>query len=243
MRIVSLKYNVAFLVCVLTLSTNAQNAKQDILKINEAYSKFSHLSMNITYNLFKNYTANVPFESESGYFQQQGTLRYSKLKEIESLQNKNCLVVIDNEDKLIVVGNPVKFNAKKITLLDLDTALTKCSSVSFIDAGSTLSCYKMSFRQDIVSEFDAIDLYFNKKSFLVEKMVFYYREKIRINEEDETSPKEKPKLEVVFSKMKFDKISDETFYSETRFVEKRKGKYFPVSAYSEYELIDQKIAK
>ncbi|OFY82814.1 MAG: hypothetical protein A3F72_01645 [Bacteroidetes bacterium RIFCSPLOWO2_12_FULL_35_15] len=227
----------------MVLNVYSQNAKQDMIKINEAYSKFNDLAMNITYNLYPNYTATSPVETETGSFKQHESLRYSKLKGIESLQNKEYLVVVDNEEKLIVVSNPVKFNPGKITMVDLDKAFTNCSSIQFIDNKSALSGYKLTFKETIVSEFDAIDLYFNKKTFLVEKIVFYYREKIRVNEYDESSPKEKPKLEIVFSNMDFKTISDLTFFSENRFIEKRKGKYFPVSIYTNFEVFDQKLAK
>lgn len=238
-----IKYCISFFICIMAMNTNSQNAKQDVLKINEAYSKFNDLSMSITYNVYANAASSIPAESETGSFKQHGSLRYSRIKEIESLQNKEYLVVVDNEEKIIVVGNPVKFNPKKITLLDLDTAFAKCSSVKFIDNNTGQKGYKLMFKQNIVSEFDAIDLYFNKKSFLVEKMVFYYREKIKINEEDENAVKEKPKLEIIFSNMNFKTIADINFFSEARFIEKKKGKYYPVSAYNQYNLIDQKFAK
>lgn len=238
-----IKYCICFFIWIVVMNANSQNVKQDVLKINEAYSKFNDLSMSIIYNVYANASSSVPAESETGSFKQHGSLRYSRIKEIESLQNKEYLVVVDNEEKVIVVGNPVKFNPKKITMLDLDTAFAKCSSVKFIDNSISQNGYKLMFKPTIVSEFDAIDLYFNKKSFLVEKMVFYYREKIKINEADENSVKEKPKLEVIFSNMNFKTEPDINFFSEGRFIEKKKGKYFPVSAYNQYNLIDQKFAK
>lgn len=238
-----IKYCICFFMCVVVMNAHSQNVKEDVMKINEAYSKFIDLSMNITYNVYANAASTLPAESETGSFKQHGNLRYSRIKEIESLQNKEYLVVVDNEEKIIVVGNPVKFNPGKITLLDLDTAFAKCSSVKFMDNNASQKGYKLMFKTNIVSEFDAIDLYFNKKSFLVERMVFYYRERIKINEADENSVKEKPRLEIIFSNMNFKTVSDINFFSEARFIEKKKGKYYPVSAYNQYNLIDQKFAK
>jgi len=237
------KYIIGFIFFILSMNSFGQNAKQDVMKINEAYSKFNDLSMNISYNLYKNYAATSPVETETGSYKQHGSLRYNKLKGTESLQNKEYLIIVDNEDKIIVVSNPVKFNPGKITMVDLDKAFANCSSIQFIDNKTDQNGYKLTFKQNIVSEFDAIDLYFNKKSFLVERIVFYYREKISVNPEDESSLKEKPKLEIIFSNMNFKTISDLTFFSEDRFIEKRQGKYYPVSTLHEYEVIDQKLAK
>lgn len=238
-----LKICLIILIFFQLLTGKTQNAKEDILKINEAYSKFTDLSMSITYNLYANFSATKTSETETGLYKQFGKLRYNKLKNIESIQNKEYLIVIDNEDKKIVIGNPVRFDYKKVTMIDLDSIFKSCSNIKLIDNIPEQKGYKLSFKPDIVSEHDAIELYFNRKTYLVEKLVFYYRRKIRVNENDENSPKEKPRLEIVFSKFNFHPEKDNNLFLEASYFEKNKNKYYPVKKYVEYEIIDQKYLK
>ena len=220
----------------------AQNAKADILKINEAYGKFTDMAMNITYNVFLNYSATRPYETETGIYKQHNNLRYNKLKEIESLQNKDYLVVVDNDQKRIVVSNPSKFNPATITMLNLDSALAICSAVNYVTDPSGLGGYQMTFKPNAISAFDKIEIYYNKKTFIVEKLFFYYREKMKLAKEANVVS-EKPRLEITFSKFDFKKIEDEHVFSEKRFIEKRSGKYAAAEAYKGYQVIDQKFLK
>jgi hypothetical protein len=221
----------------------AQNVKQDLMKINEVYSTITNLSMEINYSVFSSAQSNVALETHTGIFKQHDGMFYSRLKEVESLHNKNCSVVIDNEDKMIVVANPTKSDVSKITLIDMDKSLKTCSSVETIVSKGNQAGYKFVYKQNVVSEYDAIELYFNKKTFLIEKMVMYYRQKQNLKENEPDAIKEKPRLEIVFFNTNLKTVTDVSFFSEARFVEKRKGKYFPVNAYNQYQLIDQKFAE
>jgi hypothetical protein len=220
----------------------AQNAKADILRINEAYSKFIDMSMNITYNVFLNYSTALPYETEVGFFKQHRNQRYNKLKEIESLQNKDYLVVVDNDQRRIVVGNPVKFDPSKITLLNLDSALSTCSSVSYLDDKPGLGGYSMRFKPNTISAFDKIELYFDKKTYIVEKLFFYYRQEMKLSKETDAIS-EKPRLEITFSKFDFKTVNDESVFSESKFIEKKNGKYVAANTYKDYQVIDQKFLK
>lgn len=237
------KYCFCLMLLSLFFSAAAQNAKQDILKINETYTSLEDLSMDITYTLFPSAKSKVPAETHAGCFKQHGIMKYSKVKDIEAVHNKNYSLVIDNDDKLIVVANPAKFSASKITMLDLEKSLSLCSSVEFIGTTGNQSGYKLVFKQNAPSEYDAVELYFNKKTFLVEKLVMYYRQTIKLNEEDPNSAKDKPRLEIAFSNASLKKITDISFFLEEKFIEKKKGKYYTASAYNSYQLIDQKFAK
>lgn len=237
------QYCFCLLFCILFFPAAAQNAKQDILKINETYSSIKDLSMDITYTVFPSSKSKVALETHTGCFKQHGDMKYSRLKEVEAVHNNNYSLVIDNEDKLIVVANPAKSNMSEITMIDLDKSLSQCASIDFLGTIGSLSGYKLMFKQNVVSEYDAVELYFNKKSFFVEKLVIYYRQKVKLNEEDPNAVKDKPRLEIVFSNTNLKTIADITLFSEERFIEKKKGKYYPTSAYNSYQLIDQKFAK
>ena len=96
-----LRYSLHLLILLLLAAfpAQSQNAKADILRINAAYSKFTDMSMNITYDVYLNAASTVPYQTEVGSYKQHGNLRYSRLKEIESLQNSKYLIVADNDQK------------------------------------------------------------------------------------------------------------------------------------------------
>src|SRR5688500_12276178 len=127
-----IKYILHILICLTVSPALSQDAKEDMRKMNASYLKHTDLSMGITYRVFANYKDETPIETSTGSYYQQGSNRYNRLNEIESVQNNECSLVIDNEEKVIVIGNPVKVNAGKMGIMDLDTAFANYSSVKYI---------------------------------------------------------------------------------------------------------------
>jgi len=238
-----MKYCLYIIIFLFAFSAKAQNAKEDIKKVNESYVKHKDLSMGITYNVFAAYDDNVPMETSAGSYNQHGNARYNRLNEIESVQNSDFSLVIDHDEKMIVIGNPIKFNPGKIMLLDLDSALSMYSSVKYIDNNVSQKGYSMVFKPTAASEYDKVDMYFNAKTYLVERMVFYYRDKVQLKKTNQDAPEEKPKLEIIFSKISVEPVSDFKFYSAGRFVDKKNGKYVGVGECSSYKVINQKIVQ
>jgi hypothetical protein len=228
--------------CLFSLFAKSQNAKEEMKKMNEAYLKHVDLTMDIAYNVYANWTDASPIEKNSGFYMQHGTDRYNKLNRIESVQNKECALVIDNEEKMILVGNPVKFDPAKITMLNLDTAFSKYASVTPIKVSAPQKGYKLIFKTSAASEYEAVDIYFNTKTYLMEKMVFYYRNKVQLQKTNRDEAKEKPRLEIIFSKVSTAPNPDLKLYSEPRFIAKTTNSYRAVGTYSSYKLVNQKTA-
>jgi hypothetical protein len=238
--------NKFFLYILLFLSAvqgYGQNARTDMGKLNASYARHKDLSMGITYHVYANHRDADPIETSAGSYFQRGSDRYNRLNEIESVQNNECSIVIDNEEKFIAIGNPVKYTAGKIATTEMDTVLDHYASVTYIDNQGVQKGYSFKIKPKVPSEYERIDVFFNSKTWMVERMVYYYRDKQQLIKTNQDAAEEKPRLEVIFSNIKFEAGSDSKFYSESRFVHKKDGKYFPAGAYAGYKIINQKIAQ
>lgn len=236
-----LKYITSFYLLVLSVNNiYSQNPKEDFHKINQAYISSKDMSMTISYTVFESHNSLVPIETSTGEYKQHGNFFYSKIQNVESLSNSTHYIVVDNEDKLIVVANPQKTTLNSVTMVDIEQSISMCSSVEYINLKGSSVGYKLNYNKNIASEYDVIEIYFSKQSFQVEKIIVFYRNKINFQTDNVNAIKDKPRLEITFSNITKKAITDVAFFSELRFVEQKKGKYYPVNTYREYELINQK---
>lgn len=220
----------------------AQNAKEDIIKINQAYAdKNSHLSMEVSYNLYNNYASKQIAETKKSMVKKQGDFHHVTMDGIETIMTKNFVIVVDPSEKIILLGNPVKAD-EKLMMVNLEKITEQCSSVDYIEVSANSGGYKLSFKKEVNSNFEMVDVIYNKQSYMPEKMVLYYRNAMPLNPEDPNSKKDKVRLEIVFDKVDHHPKLDKAVFNESYYITKVKGKEEPTEKYKGYKILNQKVA-
>jgi hypothetical protein len=219
--------------------TCSQNAAEDFKKARAAYDATSALSMDVIYKSYPDYTTTVENESQAGSFKRQGDKLYSNLLGIETLQNAEQYLIVENNSKKLVVLDPVK-TTSSATPVNVDSVLSICSSVKFFEAPTGNKIYKLSFDKQTSMPYAEIDFSIDKQSFLINKIVMYYRNEVNFNYQDSEAPKKKPRLEIIYKNINTHAVFAQDQFSEKKYITVTSAAIKPIGKYSAYELINQK---
>gem|GEM_PF-3338729 len=228
---------------LLSLAAAAQDdrsrAAADFRKVNEAFTAKA-FGMDITYTLFGSYTSTKAAELQHGVFRKLGSSYYSELLGITTLRNDKVVVSVDKNEETIVVNNTPKQPSNKTVLnqLHLDSTLKICSSVTMSDLGRQ-RVYKLRFDRSSYFPYNAIDVHVNSKTFFIDKLTFYFREELDLDESDEQEAKDKPRLEIAYTNLDTDPGFSESQFSEKIFISVSGKKVTLSNAYRTYRLINQ----
>lgn len=217
---------------------SAQQASADFRKVNEAYTKATSLSMNIGYKLFANYTATAAYESSNGRYIKQNDNYYSELLGIVTVQNAKHKITLNEEQKSLILSNPQQ-TAKNPSPVMLDSMLKLCSRVEFTDAGEGRKLYRLHFANTPYFEYERIDIQIGSQ-WLLEKIVFYYRNAVVLDETDKSLQKEKPRLEITYSDINTKPVIAADQFSEKKYVVANGKSFTATPAYSSYRFLNLK---
>jgi hypothetical protein len=215
-----------------------EQARKDFALTNAAYSKLKSYRMAVHYRLYTNYTTTTAFESSDGAYIRQDNNIYSSLLGIVTLQNKQAKLTVNSASKTIVVANPDQLTAAPSNL-QLDSSLKRCTSIDFVDLGEGRKRYVLHFDRTPFFEYDRMELEF-RNDHLLERLVFYYREAVNLDETNATLKKEKPRLEISFSDIDLAPTLAADQFSEQAYILMQGKKILPASAYSDYRVLNHK---
>jgi hypothetical protein len=230
--------HITIITLLLAFGLKAQTVAEVFKEVNAQYSKTENVSMDIHYELFTNYSAPLAYESSTGTYVKQGSNYYSSLLGITTMQNKKYALSVSENDKMIVVSNPVKIG-KAPSLVETDSLLKRCTSteVKKTTEGNTLCV--LHFENAPFSEFDRIEMEVGKNSFIT-RMTLYYREAVNLNESDPQLKKEKPKLVISYSNINTYPVIKAGQFSERTFIIDNGDKITGAPAYSTYRILNHK---
>lgn len=217
----------------------AQVAKDDIAAINKAYIKNKMLAMKTRYEVFKNRDTDVAFQEETGEIKKYGNLMYSRIGDIETIQNTSYYLIADHEDKNIsLLGQKIQQNQFPEPGPDftgkLEKLLSLCSKVEFKKENKTQNSYLLSMPY---SEYNEMKIFYNKETFVIEKLILYFREAENL-EGEKDGIKEIPRVEITYTDINLSPDFKESDFTYDKFLEKVNGKFYCKNPYKKYTLTD-----
>jgi hypothetical protein len=227
-----------------TIELFSQVAKDDFASINKAYAAQKQLSMKVKYEVYKNKTTTTVFSTETGEIKQNGTAKYTRTGNIETVETETYRLLIDHEDKNIsllgISNDETEMNKnKEISPVDLEKIISICSKVEFKKINDTQNSYTLVMPGE---EYEAVQIIYNVKTFFIEKMILQYAEKQNLDEKQE-GKKETPRMEITYSDFNTNPDYKKTPFNYDAFIEKRNGKLVAKTAYKEYTVNDQSFTK
>jgi hypothetical protein len=237
-------YYILVLIALFSKKGFSQVAKDDFARINKTYADNMQLSMKIRYDVYKNKSTATPLQAETGEIKRNEAAKYTRIGNIETIENENYKLIVDNEDKNIsVLGGTIE--EKKpggndgTYLVNLENLLSICSKLEFQKISEAQNCYSIVIPAE---EYSEIKVFYNSKTFFIEKMIFYYNE-IQNLEGQEKSIKEAPRMEISYYDVKLKPDFGSTPFTYDNFLEKRKGQFVGKGSYKEYRINEQSIIK
>jgi hypothetical protein len=241
-----IKNRLALLIALLPLSAYAQNNLKDLKKISEAYVQHPAYQFELKYSAFNDYQTPVEAETKKMNVFADGHNYYCKQEDNEILINEQYQVIIDHENKLFVIDahHDAKEGRKELMAkLGLDSIMKKLNEQVELDAP------KVSVEQKRISdterqyvfnysdgEFTSIKLNYDHSTFLISKLILYYREKM---ETTEGQPQTTPRVEISYLDTDLAPHFDKQLFSEKKYaLVKKNGQLELSAALKNYKVIN-----
>lgn len=198
----------------------------------------SNYAMTITHSSFENYTTTVPHEISTGFFRKKENKYHSYLLGIHTIQTSHFKIVVDTTNKTLIVANR-DARAFDLYLTDgLSALFAVTSSISEIAIGTDRK-YKLEFLNDFPLEHFEMTV---AQSGFLNEMVWYYRNPVSKNIDDESAEKTKPRLSVSFSSVRtYTEKSSESEFDESNYFLMEGYKLIPTGKYRDFTLSDQRL--
>lgn len=229
---------VLFAMSVKALNTPAEKAKADFKKVNDLYSSTASYSLDIQYSVYDNHTGGNLVEQKSGKYIKYQDMSYSKVLEIETVVNPKRTVVVNHEDKFIVITDTKKMSLSPLQT-NVDSLLKWCSSIKVQDLGTTERHYTLNFTDDDEVEFSRIELYINLSNYSIKKMVLCYNQEMPLTQNDYYAKEKKPRLEIVYKTFTASPPVSAALFAEGTYVTQENNAYKGKGKTATYEVINQ----
>ncbi|MEL7533158.1 MAG: hypothetical protein AAFN10_17710, partial [Bacteroidota bacterium] len=155
------------LACV-SQSLLAQDVKQDIEKINEAYRSLKGAQVELEYRHYAGHDPQNP-EISKGTASWQGEHQKMSMPTMERLQNDKYAILVNHDMKAVIIQN-AQVSANIGSPIPLDSLLAFCDSIDFRKTEDGLSAYHFVIG---AIGFEAIEVVFNPESYFIERIVCY----------------------------------------------------------------------
>lgn len=209
--------------------------------MNSLYEVTPSYSLDIQYSVYDNHVNGNLVETKSGQYIKYKNSSYTKLLDLITVVNAKNTIVVNNEDKEIVLAD-TKIVELSPMQTNMDTILSLCNNVSYTDIGTTLRHYIMEFDDDEYSEFSKIDIYINLSNYSLNKMVLFYNQELPLNQNDFYAQEKKPRLEITYKPFKVITTPSSAItelFNETNYLTAAGNTYKASLKYSNYKVINQ----
>ena len=211
-------------------NSQAQSVKSELTQIREAYESLQGMSADIQFELFDSFEAIKPIDVQSGKFRQAGNKSYSQFGSSEVLTNDKYSLVIDHEEKLMLIQNPLPVSFSPETQIPMDSLLAICSKVTWKDIDPSKRSITFLFEN---YEFQKVQIFYDSKSHILNKVILF-----QANPSDLLG-NQNPilgRMEITYVNTLINPSFTSKDFSERIYVQKEKGKIVPASSYSNYQL-------
>ena len=208
----------------------AQEIKEDLRRIHEAYQQIKSYSVDIEQRVYPTFEAQQSIHLVTGKIRIAPDRYYSSIDGVELLQNDDYAIQVNHDNKTIIVQASMPLMEPQLGIPNLDSLLSLCSNVQFKKLSAKAFQYDLFFEE---MEYARMRLVFNPKSWHIDQLVLYYAGEDKWGgSETETQAR----VEIQFRNGRFNPdIPPATFYSQ-RFFKAKSGDFTLQPAYASFRL-------
>ena len=226
-----------FLLIITVLFTQlgqAQNTVASVIKkLNEAYGNNANMGVTTTYKMYPNFTTTTAAQTLTSTLKKKGDKLYYKLDNVERLETHSRRIMINHDSKTVIV-HPNDAERKTYVMdLELEKFLTQ-KTIGQLQEQPTQFILTIPLT---TPDIEKIELSINKNTYLIEKMIVFYRKAIRFQSADDSEPKEKPRMEMTFQITPNPTFAGNEF-AESKFIKVTNGVIKLNSALTDYQLVN-----
>lgn len=211
------------LLACLSSSLTAQNVKQDVERINEAYRSLKGAQVELEYKHYAGHDPQNP-EISKGTASWQGAFQKMSMPTMERLQNEKYAILVNHDMKAIIIQN-AQVSTNLGSPIPLDSMLAICDSIQFSSKEDGLLAYRFVIG---ILGFEAIEVVFNPENYFIERIVCSQLPWQEGELGDRT--------EIHYRNFQKLSAASTSHFSEQRYVRRDGDTFLPQAAYQGYEL-------
>lgn len=229
----NIKHCIVFLCVFISSAAIGQEARDWLLKMNRALAQAKTCEMDFSMQYYASKKDARPQMSVSGKVAFGQGLYYSSFMGKTVMQNKDCSIVIDDNEKQIVYLPAVekKDKSRQTPSLEymLDSALLKTSALKQIGKTNTSVRLQIIPRSGI---YESIEVLINTSTYAMEELVYIYKP---LEEKGKSV-----KAVISYSSVRFNAGLDQSLFNEKKYLVKQNGKWKGAGSRAMYEVFDEK---
>ncbi len=220
---------------------SAQDPKEDFVKINEAFLSPTSLIMDIRYAVYAKKTGKTPILEQYGELKQQGSNRYYKLNSIETIEHKDYQLVVNHLEKRMLftrkfydsTANSLQRQMSPMDKEFLNMMIKIADTIIYKKESGNLSSYTI--RLSGGDSYDEVKIVYNKKTYLIDKMVFVYPD---LPTNPNIPNQQIQRVEVNCIGVKTNTKLPQDLFSYSKFIRQGRTQFFPTEAFKHYKMTD-----
>jgi len=214
------------------------NVKDDIIKVNKAYSLKSTYSFNISYSLYKNKYSKTPLETQNGKYIKYYNQQISNVGSIQSVYLEDALIVTDKSSKSMIVSKPQAEMHSFSNSLNIDSMLNANTEAKYLGEINGIKSYYFKINKDLRSEFESITIHIDTNTYFISKISYLLSKASKYHPEDENETAEKMRLDIVFSNINLKPNIVKSKFKTSFYFKKNHGILIGVGNYKSYSIIN-----
>ncbi|OFY66094.1 MAG: hypothetical protein A3H98_11870 [Bacteroidetes bacterium RIFCSPLOWO2_02_FULL_36_8] len=169
---------------------------------------------------------------EKGEFMKDGDNYYSKIGSLEIINRPGYFFSINHKEKTIYLTNNSRKNFDPaLFAMNLEKTIAVCSEIKFKELNKTQNQYVLVYPSQ---EYKKVEIVYNKKTFMIEKIVFYYFAPLPPSEIDKPQSDKPPRLELACKNINLNPAIPQNKINYYSFLTEEKGKITPLEMYKDY---------
>lgn len=228
-----MKTMLTIILVVASLTTNAQDYKEDFRKIGKYYSdtgKVLHYKMNV--ELYDRANRGLIKETMKTEFMLYGSYSLQRLGPELTISRPGIKMILNEEEKVIALKKKAPNKNAFVNIGQLADSLLKSHKplVKSIVAPPGQRAYCFVFENNVA---DSTQIYFDEKTFAIRNLLFYYSSSAHLTQDEEYRPL--VKMTFYDQEKRSRKSSD---FSLDAYIKKVDQKYLPKAPYSDFKIIN-----
>jgi outer membrane lipoprotein-sorting protein len=208
-----------------------------LASLGKFYQNTNSYQFDTYYASYKGHESTVPYEESRGYIKKSDNNFHAEVMGSKSIQSNGYMITIQPETKQLLVNNSQSFTSSAVNLDELKLGLSRTIRIERSVFGKTAN-FILYYREGTTISHTEIAI--NELGYL-EKIIFYYREKIDWKNNEGKIISSQPKLEIKYLNFKKDiTISAKEFDWSNYLIITESSLQASVN-YRNYEIIDLRI--
>lgn len=212
-----------------------QSLTNQLDKMSAYFDSVSSFSVKITHVQYDNPSMQKQAYQSTGYYYKSLSNVHSKLLDIETFSTDRFTLVVDSQQKMMVLSALDKKKNTGLLTNNIQTALSAVNEINLVKGINGKLTYKLKFNHPY-SEFKQIDIELNSQTNLLQRLTIYLKD-----QQDVFEPGKKSSsiVDIVYTNWVVNDDQKKMDFNWKKYLYIENDKYYPTKKYTSYRYLNQ----